>query len=523
MHTASTGSAFRKWVGAAAVLAIIGLAGCGSSGDEAATSAQSVGEEAKTVDQGVSNAVESELDVGAGDGLADSAAAATTAAATAGGGASGAEPVPPALQPIDLGRSIIFTATVSVEVDNIATSSDAALQAIAGLGGFLYGQQATTEPTATNTLTFKVAPKDFQEALHRLGGLGKVLDQKVSTDDVTERVVDLQSRIKAAEVSVERLRGFLAQATDINALAAFERELLQRETDLETLRGQLRTLEKQVDLATITLTLTQLAPDGPAVALTVTAYAGGDKGATTCPGEDTLDLTEGEQLTLCYEILNTGSLTLTQLRLDDPGMDITSTSMRVVDGDLGAPLAPDQSIMVAATADATLGNRPSPRLRAVAVDPDGEPVRTQIVTETATPELNVEADTSLPGFVTALKKGWEGLTFVFGVLIVLVGVLLPFIWILPVLYLANRWRKRRQASRPAHAATPGPGPGWHGGTGPVPPPPGPAPVTGPAPAPTPAAAPAPQAAAPTQAQVVWAGAPAGSTATETAPPPEPGD
>lgn len=489
MHTTNTGRGRRRWIGVAAVLAVVGLTSCGGSEDSATSS---IAPEGPTVDRGVADAIESELKVGGAesDSASEDAFSATTAAAagaaqpTAGGEGSGQNPVPPALQPIDLGRSIIFTASVSVEVDNIATSSDAALQAIAGLGGFLYGQQAASEPTATNVLTFKVAPKDFQEALHRLGGLGKVVDQQVSTDDVTERVVDLESRIKAAEVSVERLRAFLAQATDVNALAAFERELLQRETDLETLRGQLRTIQKQVDLATITLTLTQLAPDGPAVALTVTAYAGGDEGATTCPGEDTLELTEGDSLTLCYEILNTGSLTLTELRLDDPGMDIKSTSMRVIDGDLDAPLAPDQSIMVAAIADVTLNDRPSPRLRGVAVDEDGKPVRTQIVTEAATPELNVEADTSLPGFVTALKKGWEGLTFVFGVLVVLVGVLLPFIWIVPVLYLANRWRKRRRAARPPRPAGPGPA-GWTGVVGPVPPPPGPVPMHPQAPSPAP--------------------------------------
>ena len=50
----------------------------------------------------------------------------------------------------------------------------------------------------------------------------------VTADDVTERVVDLQSRINTAEASVERLRTFLENATNVQTIADLENQLLQR-------------------------------------------------------------------------------------------------------------------------------------------------------------------------------------------------------------------------------------------------------------------------------------------------------
>ncbi|MEZ5233999.1 MAG: DUF4349 domain-containing protein [Acidimicrobiales bacterium] len=99
----------------------------------------------------------------------------------------------------------MFTATVAVEVDSVATASGSAMNAIAGVGGYLFGQQSSNDPTPSSVLTFKVDPSRFQEALVALGSLGTIVEQQVSSDDVTEAVVDLQSRIAAAQTSVERL------------------------------------------------------------------------------------------------------------------------------------------------------------------------------------------------------------------------------------------------------------------------------------------------------------------------------
>ena len=180
----------------------------------------------------------------------------------------------------NVGRDIIFTAELTVAVTDVAGAEEEATRLIRGLGGFLFGQRTVGSPEPLSVLTFKVAPEDFQEALRRLGSLGEIRTQHVTADDVTERIVDLESRINTATASVERLRELLENATDIKSIVELENELLVRETQLETLRGQLRTLQDQVALATIVLTLTEAA-SRPAIELSVTAFNSRSRGTSS--------------------------------------------------------------------------------------------------------------------------------------------------------------------------------------------------------------------------------------------------
>jgi hypothetical protein len=85
----------------------------------------------------------------------------------------------------------------------------------------------------------------------------------VSTQDVTQQVIDVQSRLKTQQASVDRVRALLAQATTIAQIVSIESELTQREADLESMEAQLRGLADLTSLSTITVTL--LGPDAKVV------------------------------------------------------------------------------------------------------------------------------------------------------------------------------------------------------------------------------------------------------------------
>lgn len=162
--------------------------------------------------------------------------------------------------PAALGRDVVSTAEVSVRADDIAATKERAAAAVEAAGGYVYAEQGQFGDRPSATLTFKVPPDRFRSVLSGLAELGTVDTQDVATDDVTEQVIDLDSRITSAEVSVARVRGFLDRATNVIEISSFESELLRRETDLEQLRAQKRALDGRIDLATIVLTVQPPAP-----------------------------------------------------------------------------------------------------------------------------------------------------------------------------------------------------------------------------------------------------------------------
>ncbi|MYH72633.1 MAG: DUF4349 domain-containing protein, partial [Acidimicrobiia bacterium] len=222
--------------------------------------------------------------------------------------------VPTALTPADLGRDIIYTADISVQADDVEAASREAVSIVQGLGGIVFSQTTRTEPRPSTEITFKVLPADFSTALERLSGVGKLVDQHIRSDDVTEIIVDLRSRIITAEASVDRLRNFLQEATDLEDVAELERELLDRETTLERLRGQLRTLQDQVDLATITLAITQSPTVLPDTGILVTAWVSEDA-SDPCLGVQNITVEPDAEVYLCLEVENTGTPALTDVEV----------------------------------------------------------------------------------------------------------------------------------------------------------------------------------------------------------------
>jgi hypothetical protein len=351
------------------------------------------------------------------------------------------------LTALSLARMIIFTATIQVEVEDITTANAEVMAAIGGLGGIVFGQETTTGDSPRSVLTIKVAPENFDLALERLGGIGELLSQTIYADDVTERVVDLESRIATSQASVLRLRALLETAPGIEEVVAIESELLRRETDLEVLRGQLRTLQDQVALATIVVILTEPAPELPEAEVVQTIALGHEAGAN-CPGRDDVEIDEGEPITICFSVTNTGDSGLTDVEVTDSGLRLDPDDVIVVEGDLEATLLPGERLILAYEIEADFDRWISPVFSAIAVDDDGEPIYYEVRAKIEAADLTVIEDTSLPGFSDSLAAAWDGMKWLLGVVVMVAGAVVPFLWVPVLLAGLWWWRRRRVGAAP---------------------------------------------------------------------------
>ena len=302
-----------------------------------------------------------------------------------------------AFEQLATGRDIIYTGEISVEVDDVPRATSRAHALISEIGGLVFGERTTGEPAPRTKLTFKVLPSLFTEAMNRLVALGDLIKRETTVDDVTERVVDLESRIATALTSVERLRAFLASATDTEAVAELESRLLDRETSLEQLRGELRTVRDQVALATIVLML-QEPPSNvrdARVELVASAHAWDDD-AERCPASDDLAVDEGESVTVCVSVENTGNVALVDLEIRDDGLRVDDDDFVALEGSIDAPLAPDESLLGYFRIEAAPDRRPQLEFSAVAASPDGAPLRIPVTVDYEVFRYEVAADNSPP-------------------------------------------------------------------------------------------------------------------------------
>ncbi len=242
----------RGWERAAiaVVASALLLGACGGGlGDSASPQFSSVGGSISSAGGGVPSR---DRDASSGD-------ASSEATAASGGGGSDA-PVSPIALPSTAGRDLVVTGAVTIEVDDVAEAQARAAAAVTGVGGFVADEQSSFAGEPRATITYRVPAEGYAATLRSFAALGTVEEQTRSTEDVTDRLVDLDSRIRTSRTSVERLRTFLSEATDLTQVASLEAELLRRETELETLTASQRAVEDRVALATLVATFHEPQP-----------------------------------------------------------------------------------------------------------------------------------------------------------------------------------------------------------------------------------------------------------------------
>ncbi|MCX4884294.1 DUF4349 domain-containing protein [Streptomyces sp. NBC_00847] len=192
-------------------------------------------------------------------GSADGAAARSDAQGAAPGGAKDAGGARATRAP-KLGASrIIRTASLTVQVKDVPKALDDARTTTENAGGYV-GDETTSRDEKGRERTrvvLRVPVDKYDEVLAGLQGAGKLLDRTAKAEDVTDQVVDVDSRITSQRASVARVRELMDRATKLSDVVELEGELSNREADLEALLAQQASLKDRTSLATITVSLSQ--------------------------------------------------------------------------------------------------------------------------------------------------------------------------------------------------------------------------------------------------------------------------
>ncbi|MBQ0825321.1 DUF4349 domain-containing protein [Streptomyces tagetis] len=151
------------------------------------------------------------------------------------------------------------TASLTVRVEDVPGARDAARSGVERAGGYV-GDETTTrdrEGRERTRMVLRVPADRYQAVLDELEDAGTLLERSAQAEDVTDQVVDVESRIASQRASVIRVRELMERATALDDVVLLEGELSSREAELEALLARQAALKDRTELATVTLSLTE--------------------------------------------------------------------------------------------------------------------------------------------------------------------------------------------------------------------------------------------------------------------------
>jgi hypothetical protein len=116
-------------------------------------------------------------------------------------------------------------------------------------------EDATRREPASGDVTVRVPASRFEQALIEMRALGTVTSDAISSQDVTQEFVDLQSRLRNQKAQQAVLLRLMSRAKTIEETLAVQQQLSVVEQQIEEITGRLNALKLLTDLSVINLHL----------------------------------------------------------------------------------------------------------------------------------------------------------------------------------------------------------------------------------------------------------------------------
>ncbi len=157
-------------------------------------------------------------------------------------------------------RLIAYQVSMMIEVKEFDPAKQKLLQIVEQVGGYV--AQASTAETPNQprsaSLTVRVPADKLSAVLQQIRGLGRVRQDQLSTEEVTEQVVDLEARLKNARATEQRLIDVLNNRTGkVGDILQVEQEISRTRENIERMEAQRQNLMRRVEMATVNVTLAE--------------------------------------------------------------------------------------------------------------------------------------------------------------------------------------------------------------------------------------------------------------------------
>jgi hypothetical protein len=168
---------------------------------------------------------------------------------------------------INWDKKIIKTANLNLEVKDYRAFNSLVHQTVKQFGGYVsQEEQIESAYKIENTVAIKVPVDQFEDAMSTLGEHGeKIIEKKITSEDVTTEMVDTKSRIEAKKEVRLRYLDLLKQAKNMKEILEVQNEVNEIQEQLESAAGRVEYLNHSSAFSTINLTFYQVIDAGAVV------------------------------------------------------------------------------------------------------------------------------------------------------------------------------------------------------------------------------------------------------------------
>lgn len=161
---------------------------------------------------------------------------------------------------IDWDKKIVKNGNLTIEVKKIDEFHTVVREAIKRAGGYIAREdQNKLDYKIENTVTVKVPVDQFESVIFTLtSNQEKIIERKISSEDVTGEVVDTRSRIEAKKKVRDRYLDLLNQAKNMGEILQVESEINEVQQQIEAASGRVNYLTHAAAMSTIQITYFQI-------------------------------------------------------------------------------------------------------------------------------------------------------------------------------------------------------------------------------------------------------------------------
>ena len=159
----------------------------------------------------------------------------------------------------DWDSKIIKNASLKVEIRDFKKYNNYVHNAVKQYGAYVAQEEQTLSDEKSETyITIKVPVAQFENMMNALpSDDGKVMEKKISTNDVTGEVVDTKSRLEAKKQLRLKYLEFLKQSKNMEEVLQVQNEVDNIQQQIESAAGRVSFLNNQTAFSTINLSFYQ--------------------------------------------------------------------------------------------------------------------------------------------------------------------------------------------------------------------------------------------------------------------------